>query len=106
MDRTLEKWADYLISAVRYNSDSSKRIISHFKVHVDNGDSIGESRTWTKEEVLMAFSTGHNFSAIIKDSNGKWKKGADISISRFDDSFFRTDLKDIPGDYLEEVTEF
>jgi hypothetical protein len=102
----MEKWADYLISAIRYDSDSLKRIISHFKVHTDNGDSVGESRTWTKEEVLKAFSSGHNFSAIIKDSNGKWRRGEKISIVQLNELFIRTDSKNIPEDYLEEIPEF
>jgi hypothetical protein len=102
----LEKWADYLISGVRYNSDSARRIISHFKVHIDNGDSVGESRTWTKEEVLKAFSNGQNFSAILKDSNGKWRRGEKISIVQLNELFIRTDSKNIPEDYLNEVHEF
>ena len=102
----MEKWADYLISAVRYELDTHSRVITHLKVHIDNGDSVGESRTWTKEEVLKAFSSGQNFSAIIKDSNGKWKKGGDISISQLDEAYLRTSSKNIPGDYLEEIPEF
>jgi len=102
----MEKWADYLISGIRYNSDSEKKIIAYLKVHIDNGDSVGESRTWTKDEVLKEFSKGKRFATIFKELNGKWRRGGEVSISQLNELFIRTDSNNIPGDYLEEIPEF
>jgi len=102
----MEKWADYLISAVRYNSDSGGKIVAYLKVHIDNGDSVGESRTWSKEEILKEFSKGNRFATIFKEFNGKWRKGEVVSISQLNELFIRTDSNNIPEDYLEEIPEF
>lgn len=39
----MEKWADYLISEVRYNSQHTH--IDQVKIHEDNGDSVGEAKS-------------------------------------------------------------
>jgi len=74
----MEKWADYLISAVRYEETLNSKIISYFKIHHDNGDSVGEGSTWTKQEVLEAMLRGLTFVTIQKTSGGKWKQGKRI----------------------------
>ena len=102
----MNKWADYLISAVRYRSDSKNRIIAYFKIHTDNGASIGEIRTWTKEELLAALIDGKSFVTIAKKNNGKWMKGSEVSITSNKEVFIRTDFKNIPEDFLESLPEF
>jgi hypothetical protein len=101
-----EKWADYLISAVRYEPASSKKIISYVKVHIDNGEDIGESKTWSKIELLEALNHGKTFITILKNGNGKWLKGEQITVSSFKEVFVRSDFRNLPGDYLDRVTEF
>ena len=71
----MEKWADYLISAARYEEGLNGRVISYFKIHPDNGDSVGEGSTWTAQEVLEAILRGDTFLTIHKMNGGKWKKG-------------------------------
>ena len=50
----MNKWADYLISAIRYEDDNLKNSIAYLKVHPDFGQEIGAGSTWTKEEVINA----------------------------------------------------
>ncbi len=100
------KWADYLISAVRYDTGLSNKIISYFKVHIDKGDSVGESRTWTKNELLDALIKGKTFVTILKDKNGKWMKGEEISIASMNEIFIRTDFKNTPEDFLDNLPDF
>jgi hypothetical protein len=102
----MNKWADYLISAVRYKTDSSSKVIAYFKVHTDNGNSIGESITWSKEELLEALVKGNSFVTIIKKENGKWTKGMEVTISSNKEIFVRTDFRNIPEDLLESLPEF
>jgi hypothetical protein len=106
MIMTMEKWADYLISAVRHQVGSGRRIVSHFKIHSDRGNSIGESITWTKEEVLEAISKGNTFTTIYKDMNGRWKKGMNVSLARVEEVFVRTDSERMPEDKLTDLPEF
>jgi len=102
----MTKWADYLVSAVRYEPGSNNRIITYFKVHEDIGNSIGESRTWTKDELLNELIRGKTFATILKDQNGKWIKGEEVTISSFKEIFVRSDFKNVPGDYLQNIAEF
>jgi len=102
----MNKWADYLISAVRYDSDPNNRMIAYLKVHEDVGESVGESRTWTKDELINALIHGKTFMTIIKDGSGNWKRGFEISIKSSKEIFIRTDVKNVPGDFLEDLPDF
>lgn len=59
------KWADYLISAVRYEECGTTRNISHVRVHID-GDKVGVATTWTRQEVITAIGKGRTFVSIVK----------------------------------------
>lgn len=100
------KWADYLISAVRYESGSGNRIIEYFKVHSDNVNSIGEVRTWSKSELLAALINGKSIATIKKDNEGKWMKCHNIAFYSLNEIFIRTDFKIIRGDNLGNLPEF
>ena len=102
----MNKWADYLISAVRYNSSSNNRTISYLKVHEDVGESVGESKTWTKDELIDALIKGKTFVTILKDGSGNWKRGSDVSIKSSKEIFIRTDVKNISGDFMEDLPDF
>lgn len=103
---TMEKWADYLISAVRHQVGSGRRIVSHFKIHSDRGNSVGECITWTKEEVLEAMSKGNTFTTIRRLPDGRWKRGTTVSLSRVEEIFLRTDSEKMPEDKLTDLPEF
>ena len=102
----IDKWADYLISAVRYDSDLNNRMVAYLKVHEDVGHSVGESKTWTKAELIEALAKGKTFVTILRDGSGNWKKGYDVSITVSKEIFIRTDFKSIPGDFLEDLPDF
>lgn len=68
-----DKWADYLISKVRYNDKHTH--ITHVYVHVDNGDTVGEGTSETRQWVVNKIDSGYTFYTIFKGDDGKWKKG-------------------------------
>jgi hypothetical protein len=102
----MEQWADYLISAVRYEENLNSKVISHFKIHRDNGDSVGEGLTWTMEEVLDAVQRGDKFLTIFKVNRGKWKKGKSVLITNPNALFVDPDSKKIMNDDLITIPEF
>lgn len=102
----MHKWADYLISAVRYEENLNSKSISHFKIHLDNGNSVGEGSTWTKQEVLEAIAKGKSFLTIIKDERGKWKKGRGVFLTKFDKTYLRTDSVSLREHDRVDVREF
>ncbi|ASV21944.1 TPA: DUF3892 domain-containing protein [Klebsiella pneumoniae] len=71
-----DKWADYLISKVRYNDSHTH--ITHVYVHVDKGDSVGGGTSETRQWVVNKIDSGYTFYTIFKDDNGKWSKGQKV----------------------------
>ncbi|MEN6411841.1 MAG: DUF3892 domain-containing protein [Veillonellales bacterium] len=102
----MAKWADYLISAVRYDTSSNGRHISHFRVHSDGGESVGTATTWTKNQVVVSINSGQSFKTIYKKAD-EWHMGEDVRGIVIDDEYFlRTDANRIKADNLGELPEF
>ena len=101
----MEKWADYGISAVRY--DQNNQYIDKVKVHLDNGGSIGQGETWSRKDVVSKIDDGKTFTTILKSSDGKWKKGQDVHVITVDgEQFLRTDANKRKSDNLENLPTF
>lgn len=101
----MAKWADYCISAVRYDSEHDH--IDSVRVHPDNGDSIGSSSEWTRASVVSSIDSGKSFITITSGSDGKWHKGADVHIITVNGvRYLRTDNNSTGSDNLENLPEF
>jgi hypothetical protein len=77
-----EKWADYLISAVRYNSTETH--IDSVRIHVDNGDSVGAGVHESRQTVVNRLGAGYTFMTITAGDDGKWNKGAKVQTITID----------------------
>jgi len=100
-----EKWADYGISAVRYNS--SETHIEKVRVHKDSGDSIETPEIWLREKVVSSLETGYTFVTILKNNQGNWNKGRNVEIVRVNGTkYIRTDRNSIASDNLENLPRF
>ena len=101
----MTKWADYGISAVRYNDD--KTHITRVKVHIDNGETIGAESVMSRSEVVSSIEDGKTFVTILLSSDDKWKKGQDVHIVVVNGKkFIRTDKNARASDNLESLPEF
>jgi len=101
----MTKWADYAISAVRYNVRHTH--IDKVRVHPDNGDSIGESTEWTRADVIAAIKRGTTFVTIFKNKDGKWEKGQPVYIIRVNGvEYIKTVDNGKEEDNLENLPEF
>jgi hypothetical protein len=99
------KWADYCISAVRYNSE--RMHIVKVMVHVDNGDTMGSEREWLRSEVVNAIENRKTFVTITKSGDGKWKKGEDVRVVTVSGpKYIRTDANSKASDNLGNLPEF
>jgi hypothetical protein len=101
----MNKWADYLISAVRYEDDSRKNSIEYVKVHPDQGQEIGAGSTWTKEEVINAMHDGKTFYTIVKGSSGEWKRGAHVALVTKNGKSILSDNEHTDSDFLSGLQE-
>lgn len=98
----MDRWASYLISAVRYNKEHTR--IESVLQHVDNGDNVGMATTVSRQTVVSNINSGYTYCTIRKDVN--WKKGDNI-IAYYDGEYFiRTDGNKTKSDNLGELPEF
>lgn len=100
-----DKWADYLISAVRYNAAGTH--IEAVRVHEDNVDSVGPGASRTRASVVNSLEEGYTFVTIYKGSNDKWQRGAEVRIVKIaDQKYIRTDADATPKDNLGSLPRF
>lgn len=100
-----EKWADYLISAVRYNAAETH--IEMVRVHEDEGDKVGAPTTWERSSVVASLEAGYTFITITKSSDSKWTRGARVGIVTVRGTkYIRTDADATPEDNLGSLPRF
>lgn len=100
----MAKWADYLISAVRYNTDDTHIIM--VKQHNDKGDKISTSEEVARLTVVNNLKSDHSYMTIY-DDDGKWKKGEEVRIIRVGNSeFITTDPNETKKDNLGKLSTF
>lgn len=103
----MAKWADYLISAVRYKETDTSRFIVNLRVHRDLGDSVGPATEMSKAKVIELIDDGDTFATIYKDSNRKWNRGEDVrKVVVNGRAYLRTDANKRERDNLGELPEF
>jgi len=101
----MAKWADYCISAVRYNPERTH--IVKVKVHINSGDTIGTATEWTRSEVVTVIGAGKTFVTITRTTDGKWNKGEDVRIIIVNGvKYIRTDANSKASDNLGNLPEF
>ena len=74
----MAKWADYLVSAVRFDVHGNH--IDWLRVHVDNGDTVGPGNTYSRPDVVAAIKRGVTFMTITAGSGGTWNQGQRIYV--------------------------
>lgn len=101
----MAKWADYGISAVRY--DKERKHIQKVKVHEDNGDTFGQPSEETRSAVVSSIESGKTYVTILTSTDKKWTKGEDVHIVTIEKKkYLRTDANETEEDNLGELPEF
>lgn len=98
------KWADYLISKVRY--DENHNYITDLFIHEDSDDNAEAGKAYPRQSVVNAILKGTSFNTIYQETS-KWKNGAKIEVVVIDNkNYLRTDSNKIKKDNLGELPEF
>ena len=100
-----DKWADYLISQVRYNEAETHivKVVSH----TDNGDSVSEGTELARSTVVIRLAEGSTFMTITKNVEGKWARGAQVrAVTIGGEKYIRTDADSIKKDNLGSLPRF
>ena len=101
----MTKWADYGISAVRFNA--ARTHIDRVQARPDNGDTIGSPIDWSREDVVAAIRRGTTFVSIFRGADGKWTKGRAVFIVRINGiEFIKTTENSRTIDNLDDLPEY
>jgi hypothetical protein len=101
----MQKWADYLISAVKTATGSSTA--EAFEVHSDFGSMVCETAVEKRAEVVANLKHGVTYSTVFKTAMGKWRKGNDVHLVTINgQDYLRTNNTLVARDQFDEVPEF
>jgi len=101
----MAKWADYGISAVRFNSTHSH--IDRVQINTDNGDTIGTAQDIGRADVVAAIKRNITFVTIFRNVDGKWNKGQPVFVDRVSGvEYLKTVPNGKPIDNLDNLPEF
>ena len=96
------KWADYLISAVKY--DAEKKIIQ-IKQHADDGEDIGDGELVDRAALATNLKKGVTYFTVF-NGNSKWTIGDPVNFIRVGGGYsIRTDLNKVKYDNLKMLLE-
>lgn len=97
-------FADYVITAVRYNSSCSH--LDKLKVCPLTGDNnMGAGKEWTRKEVVDAIAKGKTFYTIYS-KDGRWQKGQKVEVIEVATKFLKTKADKTDADNLENLPTF
>jgi hypothetical protein len=100
----MSKWADYGISAVRFNLRHTH--IDQLQVTQDQGDTFGANSIESRDNVVSAIKRGVKFITIYRGENNQWNKGQPVVIDRVNGvDFLKTVPNGKPIDNLDNLPE-
>jgi len=102
--KPLHKWADYLISGVK--TDSNSKRIKTVEAHSDFGCMVCETTVFSRDDIIAHIKQGLTFSTVFRTPMGKWRKGEDVRLVNVQgEDYLRTDSKAVAGDQFDNVPE-
>lgn len=101
----MAKWADYYISAVRFNVAHTH--IDRVRVFHDDDGKLGAQTVETRVDVIFAIRDGKTFVTIFKNADGKWEKGQSVFIVKIEgNEYIKTVADKTTVDNLDNLPEF
>jgi hypothetical protein len=101
----MAKWADYLISAARY--DSNHTHIDQVIVHEDMGGSLSYGKLYPRQAIVDAINTGTSIVTAYKNEIGKWDKGQPVEVIKVNGvGYLKTEDNEKAEDHLKNLPEF
>ncbi len=102
----MSRWADYLISMVKY--DQSKTHIVSVEVREDMGTAVSyKTEIVPRETVVQSIEHKRRYMTVFENPNGKWSKGQKVEIVIINgEKFLKTSNDGLAKDSLGELPEF
>ncbi len=99
------KWADYVITAVRYDSDYG--YIAQVRVYEHNDNKLENRQHKSRDWVIAQLRLGKTFVTATQTSYGTWRKGEKVRMFKVNEqTYIRSDQNSIAKDNLENLSEF
>ena len=97
------KWADYLISEVKYGKN---HLIEQVKIHTEEEGEISSSTLLDRSQISHNIKNGKTYKTIFHGLKG-WNEGDSVQVNRVDgDSFIRIDKNKSEQDFLGPILQF
>ena len=99
----MTKWADYLISEVRYGKN---HLIEEVKLHTDDEGVISEPKMVDRSQLSHGLTNGKTYRTIFRSLNG-WKPCDLINGLRVSGNhYIRIDKNKVERDFLGSIPQF
>ncbi len=105
----MTKWADFLISAVRFEETKTSKHISQVKIHVDKGDDkLGVGFTATRKEVVDYLNSGKKITTIYYRRDAQlWALGEEVFVVKINNvEYIKTKSDNTTKDNLDNLPTF
>ena len=100
----MEKWADFIISRVRYDDDHSR--IIECEVFPDFGEGLGAKTHHSRTTIASNLENNH-YLTVYKNEKGNFIKGDNVIRYLLDGEYFiRTDGNKLKKDNLGKLPEY
>jgi hypothetical protein len=97
------KWADYLISEVKYGKN---HLIEQVMIHTEDEGEISSGELLDRSQISHNIKNGKTYKTIFHSLKG-WKEGDSVQVNRVDgDSFIRIDTNKAEQDFLGSILQF
>lgn len=99
-----DKWADYAITAIRYNRNRTH--IEYLQVRQDDGNTLGFPLSRSRSQIVNLIKTGTTFVTAY-ERGAKWQRGDNVHVVVINGiSYLRTDGNRVSKDNLGNLPEF
>ncbi len=99
------KWADYVITAVHFNSAGTHIDEVQTREHTD--DKLAAATTRSRASVVSLLESGSTFCTATKSSDELWYKGAMVKIVTIEGTeYIKTKADGIKKDNLDNLPTF
>ena len=97
------KWADFLISEVRFGKGNK---IEDIKQHTDDGQAISDGTMVKRADIFHNIEHGKTYKTIFHSLKG-WKLGDDLKAFKVGGiHYIRTDKNKVDQDFLGPIPQF
>ena len=100
-----DKWADYVITRVRFNSAGTH--IEEVETYEHTGAEPTNQTTRSRHTVVTQIESGYTYCTGTKGSDGKWHKGAEVKVVTIDgEKYIKTKADKTKKDNLDNLPTF